>query len=285
MGAIWAVLVIGLAAAGAARAQTGAEPFSLPLRPAGGGAEAAAGAPGAGVAVVVEYFTSQGCPACPPVDAFFAELADRPGIVALALHVDYWDYMGWADLFARPEFTARQKAYARAAGARMVYTPQIIVQGSAHVAGNRPVQVMDLIERHRDRPPELELSVARSGLRLEIRAERPGEGGQAPAPALLAEASARALPPPAPGAGAEVLVQLVRYRPTATVTIERGENAGRTVTYRNIVTDWRVIGRWDGQGRFRAEAEAPSPGQGEERAVVILQEDGPGPILAAAPVP
>lgn len=204
--------------------------------------------------VVVEYYTSQGCAACLPADRFFAELAGRDDIIALALHVDYWDYMGWRDGFAQPRFSARQKAYARAARSRILYTPQMIVAGSAEVAGFRPMQVIELIHAVRARPAAVELTLDRVGEELRIHAEPRAE----------------ALPP--------VLVQLVRYLPDRTVRIDQGENAGRTVTYRNIVTGWEVLARWDGRAPFDGEASAA----GAEPVVVVLQAEGHGPILAAA---
>ncbi|MBZ0124660.1 MAG: DUF1223 domain-containing protein, partial [Roseovarius sp.] len=69
--------------------------------------------------VLVELFTSQGCSSCPPADALLRELALREDVVALALHVDYWDYIGWKDMFARPEHSSRPRAYAAADGHRM----------------------------------------------------------------------------------------------------------------------------------------------------------------------
>jgi len=66
--------------------------------------------------VVVELYTSQGCSSCPPADALFQTLAKDPRVIPLALHVDYWDYIGWADTLASPKFTERQKSYARAIG-------------------------------------------------------------------------------------------------------------------------------------------------------------------------
>ncbi|NJO54002.1 MAG: DUF1223 domain-containing protein [Bacteroidales bacterium] len=85
--------------------------------------------------LVVELFTSQGCSSCPPADKLIGELADRPGIIALSLAVDYWDYLGWKDTLARPAHTARQRAYAEARGDRRMFTPQVVVNGRESVPG------------------------------------------------------------------------------------------------------------------------------------------------------
>src|SRR5688572_21576788 len=90
---------------------------------------------------VVELFTSQGCSSCTAADAYFAELAERPDMLALSYHVDYWDYLGWSDTFARPENTERQEAYAKTFGARRIYTPQIVVNGIAPVVGSNRAAV------------------------------------------------------------------------------------------------------------------------------------------------
>ena len=71
---------------------------------------------------VVELFTSQGCSSCPPADEFFAELAGKDDIIALAYHVNYWDYLGWQDTLSTKENTERQYDYMRAFGSRSVYT-------------------------------------------------------------------------------------------------------------------------------------------------------------------
>ena len=85
--------------------------------------------------VVVELFTSQGCSACPPADAVLQDLAEKPHVLALAFHVDYWDYIGWKDTFAQPVFTQRQKTYAKRLGRKHVYTPQMIINGHHDVVG------------------------------------------------------------------------------------------------------------------------------------------------------
>jgi hypothetical protein len=205
---------------------------------------------------VVELFTSQGCASCPPADAFLSEISQADGVIALSLHVDYWDYIGWADSFAQPGFTERQKSYARAAGSRMVYTPQMIIGGTDRVEGNTPDAVVKAIGKHMAAASPVRLVVTRDGARLSI--------------------SAEADPPLTVGA----LVQVVRFQPEATVTIERGENAGRTVTYHNIVTSWDAVAEWPGAAPLSISAEAP----GQESVVVILQEKGPARILAAARV-
>ena len=203
--------------------------------------------------VVVELFTSQGCVACPPADAYFAELAAQTDLIALALHVDYWDYLGWKDSFGSAAFTQRQKRYAKAAGARMIYTPQVIVGGLDRVEGTRPQEIRDSIAAHAAMAPRVTLGVRWQGERLTIEAEAD------------------------PPLGKPAVVHLVRYDPEETVLIERGENAGQTITYHNIVTDWSAIGEWSGKAALMLSADAMGP----EPLVVIVQEAGPGPILAA----
>src|SRR5580698_2380725 len=85
---------------------------------------------------VVELFTSQGCSSCPPADKIMGELAKDPSVIALSMPIDYWDYLGWKDTLADSRFSARQKAYSHMRGDRDVYTPQAVVNGSAHVIGS-----------------------------------------------------------------------------------------------------------------------------------------------------
>ncbi|EAQ01595.1 hypothetical protein OB2597_04123 [Pseudooceanicola batsensis HTCC2597] len=205
--------------------------------------------------VVVELYTSQGCSSCPPADAFLSVLAPREDVIALGLHVDYWDYIGWKDVFGSPEFSARQKAYAKAAGRRSVYTPQMIIGGEADVVGNHPMDVTDLIDSYRDRPVRVHLTLERRG---------PDRVG------IDAEAVDRIAGP--------LLVQIVRYVPEAQVEIQRGENAGHKLSYSNIVTDWDLLAEWDAQEPYKAEIEVP----GDKPVVVLIQQAGPGPIEAAA---
>ncbi|KJZ20359.1 DUF1223 domain-containing protein [Loktanella sp. S4079] len=202
--------------------------------------------------VVVELYTSQGCSSCPPADAMLHDLAQRDDVIALALHVDYWDYIGWKDVFGRAENTARQHAYARAASATTVYTPQMIVGGVDHVIGSRPMQIMDLIQSHRQRSYPVTVSLTRSDDMIQIAA-------------TSTEANS-------------YVVELIRYLPEATVDIRRGENAGRTISYTNIVRSLDRVAEWDGNGVLKITAQAP----GDDAVAVLVQQVDYGPIAGAA---
>ncbi|MBI1416646.1 MAG: DUF1223 domain-containing protein [Limimaricola sp.] len=204
--------------------------------------------------VVVELYTSQGCSSCPPADDLLRQMASRDDVIALALHVDYWDYIGWKDAFGSPAFTARQHRYALAANSRMVYTPQFIISGVARIEGARTMDLMDGIRAQAGIDTGITVRATRAGGQIHIVAQSAGPLSQA------------------------VLVQLVRYLPQETVSITRGENEGRTLTYANIVTDWDTLGQWTGQAPFTTDVKA----EDSRGVVVIVQQPGPGPILAAA---
>ena len=120
---------------------------------AGLGAAAVPAVAGEGALNVVELFTSQGCSSCPPADALLADLADRDDVLALSFHVDYWDYIGWKDPFASPQYTQRQRVYSQVFGKRYVYTPQMVVNGSFEMTGSDRAGVLKRIRRRRRRRP------------------------------------------------------------------------------------------------------------------------------------
>jgi len=208
--------------------------------------------------VVVELFTSQGCSACPPADAILAEIAGRPGVIALALHVDYWDYLGWKDSFGHAAHSRRQRAYAKAAGSRSIYTPQIIVQGADRVVGADRPAVEALIAAHGARPPAAAIEVERDGDRLRV-----------------------GLAPVAAGGAGPSEIYLVRYRAAERVAIAHGENAGHEIDYANIVTDWSPVARWDGLSAVDLDLAVT----GAEPLAVIVQRERLGPVVTAARLP
>lgn len=210
--------------------------------------------------VVVELFTSQGCSSCPPADRLLADMSSHEDLLPLAYHVDYWDYIGWKDTFAQPQFTDRQEGYRRAAHARYKYTPQMVVGGVTHAVGNRPMEVFDALEKHRDLMGQIMLS-----------AEPDSQGGAV----VKAHAVTHNMP------DAPMVALLVNFTPQETVMITHGENAGHQITYSNIVTKLEAVASWDGAG----ELELTLPTLGEGAAALILQsitEKGyPGSVQAA----
>ena len=209
---------------------------------------------------VAELFTSQGCSSCPPADKVWNDLATRDDVLALTLPVDYWDYLGWKDTLAKPSHTQRQRGYARSLHARSIYTPQSVINGEIDVVGSRRGEVLNAIDRG---------TLLDAGIGLDISAN----GGK-----ITVSAKAR-------GAGTEAgTVWLVVFQPAETVAIGRGENAGRTVVYSNIVRDLRPLGKWNGKSTTYQARLGNLAGTNLRCAVIVQGEDNgaPGPIRAAA---
>ncbi|MEM6758212.1 MAG: DUF1223 domain-containing protein [Pseudomonadota bacterium] len=204
--------------------------------------------------VVVELFTSQGCSACPPADEMLHALADRDDVIALALHVDYWDYIGWADPFADPVHAERQRGYAMQAGRRSIYTPQMIVGGVTDIVGHKPMKLAKVIAEHAALQQTVTVAAQRAGAGIVIEAEAQSAG--------------------------QYLVQMLRYTPLQTTMIKRGENRGRTLDYANVTDGWQVLAEWDGVAPLSLEAAAP----GDKPVVILVQDGAFGRIHAAAVV-
>lgn len=158
---------------------------------------------------VVELFTSQGCSSCPPANQFVGEMADDPDKLVLSYGVTYWDYLGWKDTFGDKRFTERQRAYGKALSVGNVYTPQIVLNGSAHSPRyvKADIETMTLPKAGDDTP----LSLTKNNGRLAL-------------------------------SGAGELTVLVTYKPGwQDVAVKRGENQGRTLRLANVVTDLFLI--------------------------------------------
>jgi hypothetical protein len=202
---------------------------------------------------VVELFQSQGCSDCPPAQENLNQLADRANVLALSYGVTYWDYLGWRDSFASPQFTQRQRDYSDRNNGAGVATPQYWINGRQTVLGANPGRVAQLIAQAGPADgPDLSLS----GSRLHVGA---GE---------------------APSSGADIW--LVRYDPrTIPVAIRAGENGGRTIPHRDIVRQLVRIGRWTGSP-INVTLSGPTA-QGLKSAVLVQAGRG-GPILSAAKI-
>jgi hypothetical protein len=215
-------------------------------------------------ACVIELFTSQGCSSCPPADALLSKLSSEPGVLTLSFPVDYWDYIGWKDTFGSSAHTARQKSYAAARGDNHVYTPQVVVNGLMHAVGSDPVEIATARQLTAGEKGALKvpMTVTDDGSALGVEV-----GG-------AVEGSAKW--------GALWLLHVARSR---TVSIGRGENSGRTITYTNVVRGMKKIGDWGGGAKRYEIPKSDLSAPDTDGYVLLLQASSGGKlgaILAAA---
>ena len=213
------------------------------------------------VSAVVEVFTSQGCGACRTADPILRDLARQPGIVA------YWDYLGWKDTLAQRPLTERQRAYARVHGARQVFTPQAVIDGTGvAVASDRAA----LDRAMRD-------ASQHGGLPVPVRGEIHGDR-------IVVEVGT--VPEPRSDLRGDVwLIPVLRSR---VIKIQAGENGGRTAAYVNVVRGLQRLGPWTGQATHFDVSSALADIADADSWVILLQgaaEGRPGRILGAAKAP
>jgi len=224
---------------------------------------AAGHALGAETPVVVELFTAQGCTGCPAANQSVVRMAAQdPKVVVLTYGVDYWDYLGWSDTFARPEFSQRQRAYRQALGLRSLATPQVVISGQKSVTQTRQADLMAAIADHSKQdtwPPEIEFR--ETGDRVGV-----GSG-------------------PAPQGGAEVVA--VRYLPgVQTVVVRAGDNRGQSVSHINVVREIYSLGDWSGRpALYTLPEEATQAARRGEAVLVMLQSKVDRRIISAAALP
>jgi hypothetical protein len=223
---------------------------ALSLATTAGGASAE---PASQSLIVVELFTSQGCSSCPPANANLAAIAERPDVLALSFGVTYWDYIGWKDTFAKPEFTNRQYTYEQKLHRATAYTPQMVVNGAMDLIGNSAEELDRFIGAARETASTTPPSIGLNDGKVTI-----GAGS-------------------APEDGADVL--LVRYDPNIVqVPVARGENTGRTLPHKNVVHELTRLGSWTGE----AVSFALPPAADDLKTAILVQSAYSGPILAAA---
>jgi len=175
--------------------------------------------------VVVELFTAQGCSSCGKANQLAADLSKQDGVLALTYSVDYWDYLGWKDTFARPSFAERQRAYAKKFALRDVPTPQMVVGGRVQASGTKAEAVEDLVKTAKRAPLN------------------------APDMQFVGKARVAVGTGPAPRGGADVW--LVRYDPREQdIAVKRGDNKGQTLVHRNVVRELVKLGPWAGRPKL-----------------------------------
>jgi hypothetical protein len=213
--------------------------------------------------IVVELFTSQGCSSCPPADKYLGELAKRPDVLALAFHVEYWNYIGWTDAYSKPWATQRQRDYEAALKLRYVYTPEMVIEGSAEGVGSEPATIEPLIRAaEAERPPHPDLTL------------RWRDDG-----ALLADIGEGKSP-----SGQPATLWLVGFDNMHTMSVTAGENQGKTAWDHHPVRSFRRLGSWAGWSEELIVPPEEAKHLGDSGAAVLLQENGGGPILTAASI-
>ena len=172
---------------------------------------------------MIELYTSEGCSSCPPADRWLSTLRHagqaRDDIVPLALHVDYWDYIGWKDPYARPQFGTRQRRIAALQHTGFVYTPQVVLQGRdfrdwGSGAFERAVAKINA------QPAKAAISLSLERLRNGL---------------LRVEAAARVLESRRRDSAA---LYLAAYQSRLVSRVGAGENRGRTLEHDFVVRDW-----------------------------------------------
>ena len=224
-------------------------------------------------AALVELYTSEGCSSCPPADRWLSKLGRsglRQGVVVpLALHVDYWDYIGWRDPFARHRFSLRQRELAALRRAGFVYTPQVLLQGRDFRAWGS-AEFNDRVARINGQPAQADIrlvivSVGKDSLAVEVRAELRAPK-QAPSAALY----------------------LASYASGLVSRVQAGENEGRTLTHDFVATGWSGPIEFGPEGRIVARRELPlRPGATPAHAGVVafVQDRRTADILQALSLP
>jgi hypothetical protein len=229
----------------------------------------------AGTTALVELYTSEGCDSCPPADRWLSSLSAKgyvPGkVVPIALHVDYWDYIGWKDPYARREFTLRQQLHAKLKRARLVYTPQVILQG--HDFRGWAARDTGAFERELARINALP---AAARIRLAIAGGRPGSLGT-----LEVETAVEVLDP---AQRQDAALYLATYESRLQSEVRAGENRGRTLAHDFVAFEWQGPLALGAAGKLRdrrALALLPRATPAHSGVVAFVQNRASGEVLQA----
>jgi hypothetical protein len=225
--------------------------------------------------VLVELFTSEGCSSCPPADVALARLErEQPAagaqVIALELHVDYWNSLGWSDPFSSADFTARQEDYARAFHLNSVYTPQLVVDGQKQLVGGSNA-VSQIAEAARQSKWPIRISIgARSPRSIQVQLDT------------------RPAAPTSPGDEAELWLAITEA--SLETDVRRGENAGRRLKHAAVVRRLKRLAALPSGGTEPAtftssEGLDPSWAQGNLRVAAFIQERRSRRVLGAATLP
>ena len=226
---------------------------------------------GKSVPSVIELYTSEGCDSCPPADRWLSGLKDeaaRGKVVPLAFHVDYWDYIGWKDRFGDPRYGVRHREAASRGGAKVVYTPQVFVDGREHQPWRRT---------NAGRFPGSTTKAARAELHVAAVVSPPA----ASTSKLRLAVSGRS----GPAANrAEAYVAL--FENGLSSDVKAGENKGVVLHHDFVVRRWLGPFAFDrGQLGIAEDIELPADGVIAHSGIAVVAVDERGGILQAVALP
>lgn len=203
--------------------------------------------------LVIELFTSQGCPSSPSADAILRSLADKKDILALSWPVNYWDRMGWKDSLAEPEHAQRQMVYNKFLGKSGVMTPQMVFNGIKAINGSRKRKVLDQVALYQDKKPFDVTPI------LDITQPTNQDEQGTVSASLSANAALKGS-----------YVRVVFYQATAKVDVKGGQNKGRTLYYKNVVRISPDPMQWDG-GKDSFKFRLPKNLNGATHVAILVQ--------------
>lgn len=212
---------------------------------------------------VVELFTSQGCYSCPPADKILGKFAEGDEVLGLSWHVDYWNYLGWQDTFSSRENSERQYRYKRTLKESQVYTPQAIINGRTHAVGSNKPEILSVLKYFESEKKAMNVPIDVS-VNSETISVSIGMNEEAKNATLY----------------------MVYFNETETVDIPRGENAGKKITYHNVVHAVQPMGMVKAEGLKMNYPISELVRMGFDATALILQksdsEGNPSAIVGAS---
>jgi hypothetical protein len=237
---------------------------------AAGAAECAARS-GPGTAALVELYTSEGCNSCPPADEWLRTLPAAgfgpERVVPLALHVDYWDHIGWKDPFASPAFSARQRELAAVHRSRVVYTPQVLLGGRDYRGWSGRARFGEDVRAINDRPARAEI----------------GLGLSEPQPGSVEVRASGAVPEREDRA--EAALYVAAYENGLSTRVTAGENRGATLHHGFVVREWWGPIALDAAGGVEVVRKVTARGAKNGGVAAFVQSRRTGDVLQALALP
>jgi hypothetical protein len=223
---------------------------------------------------LVELYTSEGCSSCPPADRWLGELSQRftaERLIALSLHVDYWDYIGWSDPFAKSQFSERQRWLGQLASTSTIYTPEVF-------AGMRELRGWSSQTAFESRLQSINRVPARA--RINVRMRPSGDTAADIEASFALTETARA---------GRTQGMVILYEKQLSTEVRAGENKGARLNHDNVVRYWSapvVLDAQSGRAEWRQTVKLPADWKRANLGIAAMVQDATaGEVLQAVSMP